>query len=150
MPDEKEGGLSGAWPAQFKHPHGPGSKVTGLGGGFSFGCLVVCFLGILLLLLLLLLFSNLSLLLSGMSVHDCLDAYCLGCLICLCFVFLYCTCSRNWACFTRKGALDILFFPFIGRGEGGFQLSPAQSHQWFQNWCSGGYPARGLIIQSQC
>ena len=126
MPDEKEGGLSGAWPAQFKHPQGPGGKVTGFGGGFSFGCLVVCFLGILLLLLLL--FSNLSLLLSGMLVHDCLDAYCLGCLICLCFVFLYCTCSAQLSMFhTERRSRYTFFFLLLGGGRGDFSF-PRHSH----------------------
>ena len=34
--------------------------------------------------------------------HDYLDTYCFECLICMCFVF-----QRNWARFTRKGALEI-------------------------------------------
>ena len=30
-----------------------------------------------------------SLLISWMFEHDCLDIYCFGCLLCMCFVFLY-------------------------------------------------------------
>ena len=35
------------------------------------------------------LFLNPSLLLSWMFEHDCLDTYCFGCLLGMCFVFLY-------------------------------------------------------------
>ena len=34
-------------------------------------------------------FLNPSLLLSWMFEHDCSDTYCFGCLICICFIFLY-------------------------------------------------------------
>ena len=34
-------------------------------------------------------FFNPSLLLSWMFEHDCLNTCCFGCLICMCFVFLY-------------------------------------------------------------
>ena len=40
-------------------------------------------------------FFNLSLQLSWMSEQDCLNTCCFGCLICMCFVFLYSTCSQQ-------------------------------------------------------